>query len=201
MKKGICLALCGAALLELSACSSAGAYGRELEDTVLVQVLGVDVMGTRVTLTAAGAGGEEETVLGHASGATLEEALRALPTAGDRYFSLTSVGELIVGDGVDWRELLDYVLMDPDMSWTAGVWAVNGFAGALMEETEDGGISRLALLKKNGPEPATVKSALAELLSDGRTALLVLAVKDGLAEPVGTLEICCFSPPEAGKNK
>lgn len=188
MKKSLCLVL-AAALATLSGCSSAGAYGRELEDTVLVQVLGVDALDGTVTLTAAGSGGEEGTVLGHASGATLEEAFRALPTAGDKYFSLTSVARLIVGDGVDWMELLDYVLMDPDMSWTAAVWAANGFAGKLMEAAEDGGLKRLDLLEKNGLEPATVKSALAELLSGGSTALPVLTVENGLPEPVGVLYV------------
>lgn len=175
--------------LSLSGCSSAGAYGRELEDTVLVQVLGVDVMDGEVTLTAAGAGGEEGTGVESVSASTLEEAFRALPTAGDKYFSLTSVAHILVGDGVNLPQLLGYVLEDPDMSWTAKVWAVNGFAGRLMEGAEDGGVSRLSVLEQSGAAGVTVKTALAGLLSDGSISLPALAAGDTVMKPAGTI---CF---------
>ena len=193
MRRLLCLCLSGV-LAVLTACSSAGAaYGRELEDTVLVQVVGVDVTDGMVALTAAGGGGEEERLLQTVSAAGLEEAFRALPAAGERWFSLTNVTHILVGDGVDVRQVLNYVLDDPDMSWTAAVWAVNGFAGILMEGTQDGGAGRLAVLEQRGMAGISVKDALAGLLSDGAVELPVLAVKDGVLEPAGTLEFSSFS--------
>lgn len=189
MKKSVSLVVCGALISCLSGCSLAGAYGRELEETVLVQVLGVDVMDGRVTLTAAGTKGEDETALETASGATLEEAFRALPTAGEEYLSLTNVTRILLGDGADVRAVLDYVLEDPDMSWTATVWAADGFAGKMMEEMEDGGIGRLDVLEQSGAMQPSVKSVLAELSSDGETALPVLALRGGTLETVGKLHI------------
>lgn len=187
IKRILCFVCCGGFAISLSGCSSAGAYGRELEDTVLVQVLGVDVMDGAVTLTAAGAGGEEGTATETASASSLEEAFHALPTAGDKYFSLTSVAHIIVGDGVNLPQLLGYVLEDPDMSWTARVWAVNGFAGRLMEGAQDGGVSRLSVLEQSGAAGMTVKTALAGLLSDGAVRLPVLAVGDAVIELAGTI--------------
>lgn len=195
MKKQLCLIFGAVLALVLCGCSNAGAYGRELEDTVLVQVLGVDAMEGGITLTAAGTGGEaenggeEETAMGTASGATLEDAFRNLPTAGNKYFSLTSVTQVIVGDGVDLRQVLGYVLEDPDMSWTATVWAVNGFAGKLMEETRDGGLERFTVLERSGLKQVSVKEALADLLSEGETALPALSARDGALEPLGTLYV------------
>ena len=185
-KKTGCAALCFTLVACLSGCSAAGAESRELEGTVLVQVLGVDAWGSGVALTAAGADGEEETAVECVRAGSLEEAFAALPAAGEKRLSLTSVAHLLVGDGVELEKVLEYVLNDPDMSYMAEVWAVNGFAGAVMEELEDGGIGRLGLLKSEGG--ITVKTALAELL-EGGTALPALAVKDGQLEPAGTLYI------------
>lgn len=186
IKRILCFVCCGGFALSLPGCASSKAYGRELEDTVLVQVLGVDVMDGAVTLTAAGSGGEEDTVLETISAPTLAEAFQALPTAGDKYFSLTSVAHILVGDGVFLPQLLNYVLDDPDMSWTAKVWAVNGFAGKLMEQTQDGGIGRLSVLEQSETGKITVKTALAGLLSDAGASLPMLAAKDGVLEPAGT---------------
>lgn len=186
-KRILCFICCGGLALSLSGCASSGAYGRELEDTVLVRVLGVDVMDGAVTLTAAGSGGEEDTVLETVSAPSLAAAFRALPTVGDKYFSLTSVTHILVGDGVFLPQLLNYVLDDPDMSWTAKVWAVNGFAGKLMEQTQDGGIGRLSVLEQSETAKITVKTALAGLLSDGAASLPMLAARDGVPEPAGTL--------------
>lgn len=186
--------LCAAVLAGLCGCASTGAHGRELEETVLVQVVGVDWDGRGVTLTAAGTDGEGETVLESVSGAGLAEAFAALPEAGETYFSLTNVTQILVGDGVNLREVLDYVLADREMSYLARVWAVNGFAGAVMGQTQDGGIARLALWKESGgTQTATVKSALAGLLDGGSTALTALTVRDGLLEPEGILYIAAAS--------
>ena len=78
------------------------------------------------------------------------------------------------------------------MSYTATVWAVNGFAGDLLEQTTDGGVGRFGVLDQSGVEEVTVKTALAGLLTDGSVTLPVLALRESLLTPVGTLsmELC-----------
>lgn len=172
------------AVLLLSGCA-AGAAGREPEDTILAQVIGVDVDGRGVVVTAAGTDGEG-TILTSASGETLQDAFAALPVSGDKYFSLTNVTNVIVGDGVDLPALLDYILSDPDMSYSARVWA-GSFAGGLMEDMKDGGLDRFQLLEQDVTETSTVKTALAALDSGGTAAIPAVAVLDGKLETVGTL--------------
>lgn len=174
-----------ALLLALSGCTAANAEGREPENTVLAQVIGVDVDGRGVVVTAAGTTGEG-TVLTAASGETLEDAFAALPVSGDRYFSLTNVTNVIVGDGVDLTALLDYILSDPDMSYRARVWA-GGFAGGLMEDMKESGLDRIQLLEQDVTDTSTVKTALAALVSGGTAVIPAIAVQDGKLETVGTL--------------
>lgn len=177
--------LLAAGLMLLSGCTSAGAAGREPEDTVLVQVVGVDVDGRGVVVTAAGRDGEETTVV-TVSGDSLAEAFGVLPTAGDRYLSLTNVTQVLVGDGVDVAAVLRYVLEDPDMSYMARVWAA-GYAGGLLEEVKEEGLERFRLIEEGGAETVTVKAALAELLEGKQTALPSLSVGRAGLEVAGKL--------------
>lgn len=183
MKKYLCLLLAAACLLMLAGCSSANAAGREPEDTVLVQVIGVDVDGSGVVVTAAGRDGEDTAVVS-SSGGSLEEAFAALPTAGDRYLSLTNVTHVLVGDGVDLAGLLRYVLEDPDMSYMAKVWTA-GYAGGVMEELKEQGLERFKLLEE--AQTVTVKTALAELLEGKETVIPSLSVGRAGPEVVGRL--------------
>lgn len=184
MRKTFCIVLCAALPVLLSGCA-AGANGREPEDTVLARIVGVDVDGQGVTVTAAGTDGEE-TVLAASSGATLEEAFSALPVAGDKRFSLTNVTHVLVGDGVELTSLLRYILDDPDMSYMAKTWAA-GFAGGLMEDLREDGLGRFQILEESGAETITVKNALAGLLDGGTTAMPVLSRGEAGVEVVGKL--------------
>ena len=170
-------------LLSLSGCAAADAVGREPEDTVLAQIIGVYVDGRGVSVTAAGQDGEK-TVVAAASGDTLESAFAALPTAGEKYISLTNVTHILVGDGVDVIGLLNYVVSDPDMSYMAKVWSA-GYAGGLMEDLGGGGLGRFQLLEQG--ETVTVKAALAELLSGNPAAVPALAPGAYGPETVGKL--------------
>lgn len=174
-----------ACLLLLSGCTSGNAAGREPEDTVLAQIIGVDVDGQGVSVTAAGQDGEE-TALVTASGGTLEEAFKALSTAGDKYFSLTNVTHVLMGDGVDVVNLLRYVLEDPDMSYMAKVWTA-GYAGGVMEELKEEGLERFQTLERGGAETVTVKTALAELLEINKTVIPSLSMGNAKLEVVGRL--------------
>lgn len=172
-------------LVPLGGCASASASGREPEDTVLAQVVGVDVDGRGVTVTAAGRDGEETAVVS-ASGGSLEEAFAALSTAGEKYFSLTNVTQVLVGDGVDVIAVLKYVLDDPDMSYRARVWAA-GYAGGVMEELKEKGLGRFQLLEEGGAGTATVKTALAELLEEKKTVIPSLTMGRAGLEVAGKL--------------
>lgn len=185
MKRYLCLSLMAACLFILSSCTSAHAAGREPEDTVLAQVIGVDVDGRGIVVTAAGQDGEETAVVS-ASGETLEEAFAALPTAGEKYVSLTNVSHILLGDGIGVAALLRYVVEDPDMSYMARVWA-GGFAGGLMEDLKETGLERFRTLEQSGVSTVTVKTALAELLTGQKTEIPALAVPDGELEVVGKL--------------
>ena len=185
MRRYLCLTMAAAVLVALPGCSSARAAGREPEDTVLIQVIGVDVDGRGVVVTAAGQDGEE-TVVVTSSGDTLEEAFATLPTAGEKYVSLTTVSHVLLGDGIDTLALLRYVVEDPDMSYMARVWA-GGFAGGLMEDLKEGGLERFRTLEQSGVATVTVKTALAELLSGQTTEIPALSVPDGELEVVGKL--------------
>ena len=171
------LAVCTAAALLLSCtgCSAAADRGREPENTVLVQVLGVDWMDGTYLLTAAGTNGEGETVLQTAGGDSLSAAFDALPGAGEQWISLTNVTHFLVGDGAVLQELLLYILDESGMSWRANVWYA-GYAGALMEELDDGGIARLTVLEQSGQATVTVLDALAGLTETGEVALPALRV-------------------------
>lgn len=174
--------LAASGLFLFSGCTPAGAAGREPEDTVLVQVIGVDADGSGAIVTAAGRDGEETMVV-TASGGSLEEAFAALPTAGERYLSLTNVTHVLIGDGVDAAGVLRYVLEDPDMSYMALVWSA-GYAGGLMEECKEKGLERFSLLEEDG---VTVKAALAALLEGEEAVLPSLAVGKAGVEVVGRI--------------
>ena len=57
----------------------------------------------------------------------------------------------------------------------------------MMEETEDGGTARLAILEQSGAEMVSVLDVLAELATDGVAELPGLTVREGVPEIVGTL--------------
>lgn len=185
MKRFALLALAAACLLGLSGCTSANAAGREPEDTVLAQVIGVDVDGQGVTVTAAGRDGEETAVVS-AFGGSLDDAFAALSAAGDKFFSLTNVTQVLLGDGVDVIAVLRYVLEDPDVSYMAKVWTA-GYAGGVMEELKEQGLERFQLLEEGGAETVTVKTALAELLEEKKTAIPALSIGRTGLEVVGKL--------------
>lgn len=171
------IALCGC---------SAGDRGREPENTVLAQVLGIDRMGTEYILTAAGADGGGEAVIQTVRGETLESVFAALPTAGEQWFSLTNVTQFLLGDGVDPVEALTFILNESGMSWRANVWYA-GLAAALMEEQADGGTARLTVLEQSGAATVTVLEALAGLAGEGAASIPALTMRGGVLTAAGKL--------------
>ena len=181
----ICLPL----LLVLSGCQALP-FARELEATMLVQVLGVDWSEESVALTAAsdpreGSGDAAASILS-ASGETLEQAKAALIGAGEEYVSLTHVAQLVVGEGTCLRTVLEAALAEPALGQGATVWvAVSATAQELLEAVE-GGAKRLSSIQLNaGIEPVTVLQALMRLEEDGQVMLPSLTVAGETLEPSG----------------
>lgn len=177
----LCLLLCGCELLP---------YPRELEDTMLVRVLGVDWTDEGVTLTAADVPEGGEQTAGEvltAAGSTLEESRQTLKEQGEEYVALTHVTQLVVGAESDLRAVLEAALAQREIGQTATVWlAQDGPAKELLEQV-GGGAKRLTSLELNADEleARTVLDALAQLEQDGQVALPALTVANGALEAAG----------------
>lgn len=173
---------CCLACLMLTGCEALP-FARELESTMLVQVLGVDWTEDGVVLTAAsdpGAGGG--TAVLSASGRDLREAKEALKGAGEEYVSLTHVAQIVLGADSEHREVLEAALDEPALGQSATVWlAAEGTAKDLLEGV-DGGAKRLSSIELNsGVKPVTVLQSLMRLEEEGQVEMPVLGVeKDAL---------------------
>lgn len=190
MRRGL---ICVLLLLSLSGCETVP-FARELETTMLVQVLGVDWTEQGVTLTAVSGPGTgdadpKNTVL-LAQGATMEAAQAALKGAGEESVSLTHVTQLVLGADTQVSAVLDAALQEPALSQTATVWlAAEGSAKDLLEGA-GGGAKRLSSIQLNsGVESVTVLHALVRLEEEGRTDLPVLALKGETLVPAGIKRI------------
>lgn len=169
--------VCLLALLPLAGCR-ATPYARELEDTMLVQVLGVDWTDDGVTLTAVsdpGQGGGETCLL-TASGSDLAQAQAALKGAGEEYVALTHVAQLVVGADADLTAVLDAALGETALGQGATVWlTAEGTANRLLEGA-DGAARRLSSMELNsGVTPVTVLQGRMRLAEYGWVELPTLA--------------------------
>lgn len=183
---------CGLLCLLLSGCEALP-YPRELEETMLVRVLGVDWTEAGVALTAADIpqeGDQEEAELLKVFAPTPEESQQKLKEAGEEYVALTHVTQILVGEDSDLRRVLEGALAGAEVGQTSTVWLVKtGTARDLMEAV-NGGAKRLTSIELNvsGVTPRTVLEALAELEHEGTVSLPALTAKDGNLEPAGMVE-------------
>lgn len=184
-RAALCLLLCTA----LTGCEVLP-YPRELEDTMLVRVLGVDWTAAEVILTAAsipqeGEEGEELLTVGAPDA---QQSHQKLKEAGEEYVALTHVTQIIVGEGSDLRSVLEGALEGREVGQTATVWLCQtGTAHELMQAV-GGGARRLTSIELNteGLTAMTVLDALAELERAHQVALPALAVEEGRLNWVGT---------------
>lgn len=171
---------CLLALLCLTGCQSMP-FARELEATMLVQVLGVDWTREGVTLTAAGdpntGSGDTKAAVLTAKGASIQQAKTALKGAGEEYVSLTHVAQLVLGADSDLPAVLEAALEEPALGQSATVWlAVSGTAQELLTGA-GGGAKRLSSIELNsGIAPVTVLEALMRLEEEGRVELPTLGL-------------------------
>lgn len=167
-------------------CGCTSVYGREPENTVLAQVLGVDRQDGVYTLTAAGTDGAGKPVIQRVKEDSLEDAFEELAEEGEDWLSLTGVTRVLLGDGVDPREVLTFIIDESNMTWQATVW-YTPIAGVTMGELEDGGVARLEVLEETGMETVTVLDVLVELEDGNAVEVPALMVMDGKLETVGTV--------------
>ena len=180
MKKAVlCLLFC----LLLTGCEALP-FARELESTMLVQVLGVDWTEEGVTLTAAS---DSDTGAGmallSASGKDLNEARRALVAAGEEYVSLTHVTQVVLGADGDSRAVLEAALHEPALGQNATVWLAKDRSAKTLLEEVGGGAARLSSIELNsGVRPVSVLQSLMMLEESGWVELPVLTVKNECLE-------------------
>ena len=184
---------CLPVLLFLTGCEAIP-FARELESTMLVQVLGVDWTADGVTLTAAcdPENSEEDCVpVLSASGKDLAEAEANLKGAGEEYVSLTHTTQLVLGEATDIHAVLEAALEEPALGQTATVWlSQTGDARDLLERV-NGGAKRLSSIELNSPGvvPVTVLQSLMHLEEDGLIELPLLAAEGETLVPAGTRQI------------
>lgn len=184
--------LCLLAFLPLTGCQALP-FARELEATMLVQVLGVDWTDEGVTLTAVsdpdtGSGNGEAEVLSGA-GRDLAEAEAALKGAGEEYVALTHVTQLVLGGDSDLPAVLEAALEEPALGQAATVWLTAGTAKELLEGA-GGGAKRLSSIELNsGVKSVTVLKSLMRLEEEGQVELPVLALAGGTLTPAGTVRV------------
>lgn len=182
--------ICLLALLPLTGCEALP-FARELEDTMLVQVLGVDWTVQGVTLTAAsdpgtGSGDAKVPVLS-ASGRDLAEAKAALRGKGEEYVSLTHVAQLVLGADTDLYAVLQAALEEPALGQSATVWLTDKGTAKDLLEGAGGGAKRLSSIELNaGVTPVTVLESLMRLEEGGQVELPVLALEKEALTPAGT---------------
>ncbi len=179
----LCLVMC----LFLTGCESLP-FARELESTMLVQVLGVDWTGDGVVLTAAsdpGAGGGAAVL--SARGRNLQEAKAALVSAGETYVSLTHVTQIVLGAESDPWVVLEAALEEPALGQGATVWLTAKGSAHDMMMSVDGGAKRLSSIELNsGVKAVTVLQSLMRLEESGGVRLPVLEVKESTLVWKGT---------------
>lgn len=168
---------CLLACLTLTGCDALP-FARELESTMLVQVLGVDWTRDYVILTAAsdpGAGGG--TAVLSAWGWDLQEAKEKLMGAGEESVSLTHVTQIVLGADSDHRKVLEAALDEPALGQGATVWLVAEGTARNMMMSVNGGAKRLSSIELNsGVKPVTVLQSLMWLEEKESVRLPVLGV-------------------------
>ena len=181
---GLCLALTGCAALP---------YAHEIDQTVLVEALGVDAGAEgAVVLTAASAGragtegsAPEAPLVLTAQAETVAAACARVQGWGERYVFFGDVEQVLVGEALareGLEDLLGHMARDPYLRLEAGLWVVKGGTAAdpLFDAAQAGGApGRLTALEQDaellgGPLARTAREALADLLDGGSTLLPAL---------------------------
>lgn len=169
-------------------------YAREMGDTALVRVVGVDVAddGVELTVSTGTRGGGEEALVLSAQGRTLPEAALAVQSLGDSYVYYGHADQLVVGEeqviaGLD--GLVDWLAREAELGLGMQLWVVR--EGTAAQAVWAGGTSgtaeRLSQLNTDsdvgaaniGCTAARLMSVLARGGSTYLPALVVAQTREG----------------------
>lgn len=185
-----CAALAGSAPLD------ALPYAYEIEDTVLLRTLGVDVGtqspdGVGVTASsgerpAVGDSPGQAGVVLSAQADTVSAARTMMQSYGKDELFFGDVEQVVVGEGLAQRgldDLLALMARDPELRLEARLWVVRGGSASdvLFGGEESGGVDdRLDAMESNADQgaatlPRTAREALVDLARSGTTFLPALA--------------------------
>lgn len=185
-----CAALAGSAPLD------ALPYAYEIEDTVLLRTLGVDVGTQSLDGVGVTASSGERPAVGDSPGQagvvlsaqadTVSAARTMMQSYGKDELFFGDVEQVVVGEGLAQRgldDLLALMARDPELRLEARLWVVRGGSASdvLFGGKESGGVDdRLDAMESNADQgaatlPRTAREALVDLARSGTTFLPALA--------------------------
>ena len=193
-----CLSGAAAACAALTGCAPLDAlpYAYEIEDTVLLRTLGVDVATQRLDGVAVTASSGERPAVGDSPGQagvvlsaqadTVSAARTMMQSYGKDELFFGDVEQVVVGEGLAQRgldDLLALMARDPELRLEARLWVVRGGSASdvLFGGEESGGVDdRLDAMESNADQgaatlPRTAREALVDLARSGTTFLPALA--------------------------
>lgn len=198
MSRAQWLLLAAAACAALTGCAPLDAlpYAYEIEDTVLLRTLGVDVATQRLDGVAVTASSGERPAVGDSPGQagvvlsaqadTVSAARTMMQSYGKDELFFGDVEQVVVGEGLAQRgldDLLALMARDPELRLEARLWVVRGGSASdvLFGGEESGGVDdRLDAMESNADQgaatlPRTAREALVDLARSGTTFLPALA--------------------------
>lgn len=198
MSRAQWLLLAAAACAALAGCAPLDAlpYAYEIEDTVLLRTLGVDVATQRLDGVAVTASSGERPAVGDSPGQagvvlsaqadTVSAARTMMQSYGKDELFFGDVEQVVVGEGLAQRgldDLLALMARDPELRLEARLWVVRGGSASdvLFGGEESGGVDdRLDAMESNADQgaatlPRTAREALVDLARSGTTFLPALA--------------------------
>ena len=195
MSRAQWLLLAAAACAALTGCAPLP-YAYEIEDTVLLRTLGVDVATQRLDGVAVTASSGERPAVGDSPGQagvvlsaqadTVSAARTMMQSYGKDELFFGDVEQVVVGEGLAQRgldDLLALMARDPELRLEARLWVVRGGSASdvLFGGEESGGVDdRLDAMESNADQgaatlPRTAREALVDLARSGTTFLPALA--------------------------
>lgn len=198
MSRAQWLLLAAAACATLTGCAPLDAlpYAYEIEDTVLLRTLGVDMATQRLDGVAVTASSGERPAVGDSPGQagvvlsaqadTVSAARTMMQSYGKDELFFGDVEQVVVGEGLAQRgldDLLALMARDPELRLEARLWVVRGGSASdvLFGGEESGGVDdRLDAMESNADQgaatlPRTAREALVDLARSGTTFLPALA--------------------------
>lgn len=198
MSRAQWLLLAAAACAALAGCAPLDAlpYAYEIEDTVLLRTLGVDVGTQSLDGVGVTASSGERPAVGDSPGQagvvlsaqadTVSAARTMMQSYGKDELFFGDVEQVVVGEGLAQRgldDLLALMARDPELRLEARLWVVRGGSASdvLFGGEESGGVDdRLDAMESNADQgaatlPRTAREALVDLARSGTTFLPALA--------------------------